>query len=86
MKIVIVSREGRDYSRRVSDFAEEFRRRTGREMEIVDPDTRDGERLARTYSVMEYPTILVLREGGEFVQEWRGAELPRIDDVVAYLV
>jgi hypothetical protein len=86
MRIVIISKENRDYSRKVLDFAEEFRRRTGRTIEVIDPDTRDGERLARTYDVMEYPTILVLRESGEFVQEWRGVELPRVDDVVAYLV
>jgi hypothetical protein len=86
MKVVIISKEMRDYSRKVADFAEEFRRRTGREAEMIDPDTRDGERTARTYDVMEYPTILVLRDSGEFVQEWRGEALPRIDDVVAYLV
>jgi hypothetical protein len=86
MKVVIISGEGKDYSRKVTDFAREFKRRNGREVEIVSPYTMDGERMARAYGIVEYPTILALKDDGGFVQMWRGEALPTIDEVTGYLI
>lgn len=81
MRVVCVWREGEEYSRSVSEWLEEFRRRTGREIESVDPQTRDGEGLCRTYDVVEYPTILALDERGGVLEMWRGRMLPTFDQV-----
>ena len=87
MRVVIIWRENSEYGRDVVDWLHEFKRRTGKELESYNPDEPDGESLAHAYDVVEYPTILVLTdEDGRIEQGWRGRELPRIDDVAAYLI
>lgn len=84
MRVVAVTREGMDYSRGVNDWLREFERRTGREVEVLDPDTREGDGFARTYDVVEYPTIVALAEDGKLLASWRGATMPTIDEVSYY--
>jgi len=84
MRVVVVTKEGRDYSRGVNDWLREFERRTGKELEVMDPDTREGEGFSRTYGVVEYPTILALSEDGKVMMSWRGATLPTINEVSYY--
>lgn len=86
MRVVVISRDETDYARTVSTFVEDFRRRTGRELEVISPDGREGEGLARVYDVVEYPTILALSDGGELVKMWRGLPLPLIDEVSFYMM
>lgn len=81
MRTVCVWREDEDYSRAVSEWIREFEHRTGREIENINPDTREGESLCGTYDVVEYPTILVLGEDGSVVASWRGRTLPLFDEV-----
>lgn len=81
MRTVCVWREDEDYSRAVSEWIREFEHRTGREIENINPDTREGESLCGTYDVVEYPTILVLGEDGSVVVSWRGRTLPLFDEV-----
>ena len=84
MRTVVVTKEGRDYSRAVGDWLREFERRVGRELEVVDPDSREGGDFARVYDVVEYPTILALAEDGRVRASWRGEILPTIDEVAFY--
>lgn len=84
MRVVVVTKEGRDYSRAVNEWLREFERRTGRELEVVDPDGREGSEFVRVYGVMEYPTILALGDDGRVMNSWRGEMLPTIDEVSFY--
>ena len=88
MRVVIVWRENADYSRAVSEWIRDLQRRTGREIESLDPDSADGEALCRAYDVVEYPSILAISDDSKLIQMWRGAtpSLPRIDDVNYYLI
>ncbi len=87
MRVVIIWRENSEYGREVEEWLREFKRRTGKELESYDPDEPDGESLVRTYDIVEYPTILALTdEEGRIEQGWRGRDLPRIDDVAAYMI
>lgn len=81
MRTVCVWRDEEDYSRSVSEWIREFERRTGREVESISPDTREGESICNAYDVVEYPTILVLRDDGSVVASWRGRSLPLFDEV-----
>ncbi len=82
MRAVCVWRRESDYGRMVEEWIGEFERRSGREIESVDPDTREGEGICRAYDVVEYPMILVLKDGdGGVVASWKGKELPRFDEV-----
>lgn len=85
MRVVCVWRENEDYSRTVEEWLVEFERRTGREIENVDPDSRDGEGLCRAYDVVEYPTIMALGENGEVLAMWRGKQMPMFDEVAYWL-
>lgn len=84
MRVVCVYRDNQDYSRMVFEWLENFRRQTGREIEVVDPD--EDEIFCETYDVVEYPTILALDNNGSVVSSWRGKTLPLIDEVLYYAI
>lgn len=86
MRVVILWREKTDYARTVRDWLRDIEHQTGRVPESVDPDTREGVSLAKVYDVVEYPTILALDNDGRLLQMWRGAMMPRIDDVLYYMM
>ena len=84
MRVVCVYREGEDYSRSVAEWLENFRRRTGREIEVLNPDIETV--FCENYDIVEYPTILALGEHGEVRERWVGKELPPIDSVMFYML
>jgi hypothetical protein len=84
MRVVCVFRDNQDYSRSVTDWLEDFRRQTGREIEIMDPDQNTS--FCETYDIVEYPTILALGEMGDVRAMWRGRNLPLINEVSYYMI
>ena len=84
MRAVVVYKEMSDHAREVSDYLRDFARQTGRELEIVDPESREGADFCRVYDVVEYPTILALSDDGRFIKMWRGRPLPTINEVSYY--
>lgn len=84
MKAIVVSRDQTDYARIVSTFLEDFVRQTGRSLEVVDPDSRDGAGFCRTYDIVEYPTVIALSDEGMLLNTWRGLPLPTISEVSYY--
>lgn len=68
----------------MSEWLREFERRTGREVESVSPDTREGESICNAYDVVEYPTIMVLSNDGAVIASWRGRNLPMFDEVAQW--
>jgi len=85
MRVVVVTRDNTDYSRAVQMFLDDFTRRTGRNLEVLDPDTGDGESFCRTYDIVEYPTVIALSDGGQMQNVWAGRELPTINEVSYYV-
>ena len=87
MRVVVLWREERDYSRQVIDWLHDFEHQTGRTIESVDPDTRDGIELAKAYDILEFPAFLALNDDGSVAQVWKGAgmNMPRVDDINYYL-
>ena len=84
MRVVCIYRDNQDYSRTVTEWLENLRRQTGREMEIMDPDKNTG--FCEAYDVVEYPTILALDNNGVVRASWRGKTLPLINEVLFYMV
>ena len=84
MRVVAVAKDNTVYTRAVSEFLEAFRRQTGRELELLDPETREGESFCRTYDIVEYPSIVALSNDGQVQYMWRGAMLPTISEVSYY--
>jgi len=84
MRTICIFRDNQDYSRAVLEWLENFRRETGREIEIMNPDENTG--FCEAYDIVEYPTILALGERGEVRASWRGKELPLINEVLYYTI
>ena len=83
-RVVCVCRDGMDYSRTVFDWIEDFRRRTGKTIEVIDPDRETG--FCESYDIVEYPTILALNDNGAVLASWRGQTMPLFDEVNYYLI
>lgn len=85
MRAFIVYRQNSDYARDVTEYLRDFHRRTGKELEEIDPDTRDGGDLCSLYDVVEYPSIVAVDDDGILQNLWRGLPLPLIDEVSYYV-
>lgn len=85
MRVVCVWRRESDYGRAVEEWLTEFAKRTGEEIENMNPDTREGVGFCRVYDVVEYPTILALDDNGAVLASWRGKMLPTFDEVSYWL-
>lgn len=83
MRIVIVYREASEHRMAVESFMRDYRMRTGREIETINPDTREGMSFCRLYDIVEYPTIIALTNDGSMYTSWRGQHFPTISEVAA---
>lgn len=86
MKALILYRPNSEFARTVEEYVHDFQRRVGKEIELVDINTRDGAATASLYDVMEHPSLMVLRDDGQVMQEWSGSQLPLMNEVSSYLL
>lgn len=84
MRVVCVFRDNQDYTRTVTDWLEDFRRQTGKEIETMNPD--ENVSFCGTYDIVEYPTMLALDDNGAVLAMWRGREMPLINEVLYYTI
>jgi hypothetical protein len=84
MRIVVVYKEQTDYARQVNDYMRDFERDTGRTLEPLNPETREGVGFCETYGILQYPTILALTDDGQVRGQWTGLPLPMIGEVASY--
>ena len=82
---MVVYKQETDYARRVDEFLGDFKRQTGRDLETLDPDTRDGSGFCETYDVVEYPTIIAISDDGQIQNQWKGLPLPTLSEVSYYV-
>lgn len=82
MRVVCIFKENRDYSRTVTDWLEDFYRRTGDQIETINPD--ESPNFCEAYDIVEYPTIIALGGNGEAVATWKGLPLPLFDEISYY--
>jgi hypothetical protein len=84
MRVIVVTKDQTDYSRSVDEYLHDFKRQTGRDLEVVNPDTPDGVSFCRTYDIVEYPTLVAIDADSRMQQLWRGLPLPTISEVSYY--
>ncbi len=84
MRAVVIYRDDSEHSRAVTDYMRDFTRQTGRELETLDPDSKEGSGFCQTYDILEYPTILALSDDGHMQNIWTGLPLPTISEVSFY--
>lgn len=85
MRVVVVYKQRTDYTRQVEDFMADFKRFNGRDLETIDPETRDGVGFCTTYDIVEYPTIIALSDSGQMQHMWRGLPLPTMNEISYYV-
>ncbi len=85
MRVVIVYKDLSDHAREVTDYLRDFERQTGRTIETIDPDARDGASFCRVYDIVEYPSVVALSDEGQLQNLWRGRPLPTISEVSYYV-
>mgnify|MGYP001279995639 FL=1 len=84
MRTVVISNDNMDYTRTVLDYLRDFKMQTGRELEVMDPESPDGVMFCRAYDIMEFPTLVALSDDGHMQNQWRGLPLPTISEVSYY--
>lgn len=86
MRVVCLYKRETDYGREVEDYLNDLSRMaTKTEVEVQDPETIEGEMIARARDVVRYPAFLALDGNGSVVQEWIGLPLPPLDEMAYYL-
>lgn len=85
MRAVIVYRQHSEYEREVSGWLHEFEFRTGKAIETVDPDSRDGITFCEVNDIVEYPSIIAIDDTGKMQNLWRGLPMPLINEVSYYV-
>lgn len=85
MRVAVVYKQATDYARQVEEFLTNFQRQTGRELEVLNPEDRDGESFCRTYDIVEYPTVIAVSDDGQVQNMWRGLPLPTVSEVSYYV-
>lgn len=85
MKALVLYRSRSDHGRKVDEFARDYQRRTGKELDLMEIDTRDGQAKAKVYDITQYPAVLAVKESdGQLLQLWQGLPLPTINDISYY--
>lgn len=85
MRVTVVYKDSQDYTRTVDSFIADFAQQTGRTLDVLDPDSTEGELFCRAYDIVEYPTIIAISNNGQLQNMWRGTILPTISEVSYYV-
>jgi len=62
----------------------DFEHETGKKLETLDPESREGVGFCQTYDILQFPTMLALSDSGQLQNSWKGLPLPTISEVSYY--
>lgn len=85
MRVVVVYKEQTDYARQVIDFLADFKRQTGHDLEVMNPESGEGIDFTQVYDIMELPAIIAISNDGALQNTWSGLPLPTISEVSYYV-
>ena len=81
MKAIVVYKDDSEHARAVIDWLRDFHRQSGKDIQTMEPETREGIEFCRVHDIVEYPTIVAMDSEGKPLQVWRGLPLPLINEV-----
>lgn len=84
MKTLVIYKKDSEQARDVETFLHDFAKQTGKILETIDPETRDGIQFCETYDIVEYPTVVALDDRSMIQNMWRGLPMPLISEVSYY--
>lgn len=85
MKALVLYRPKSEFASATEQYAREFERRTGQQLELMDIDSPEGSRLQELYDITDQPAILAITDEGKLQNRWLGSRFPLIDEVAGNL-
>ena len=85
MRVFCLYRPNTEHERSVIEFNTELKRRYNTEIEMFSMDTVEGDRLASTYDILQFPSVVVVDSTGTLHQLWDSGVMPLINEVHYYL-
>lgn len=85
MKAMLFYRSNSDHERAAQEYVRDFARHTGKDLPVIDVNSREGTYLAELYDVMKFPSIVATDDEGKMLQTWSEDMLPRFDEVSYYV-
>lgn len=86
MKIQILYHPKSDHARTVEEYAHDFSKLTGRDIELVSLDSKDGAHIASLYDIVRYPAILAIDNNGILHKNWQGPVMPLMNELSYYMI
>ena len=84
-KVIFIYKPHSEHARAIEEYLHDFFRQTGKQLETIDPDTREGVALCEVYDIIEYPSIIALSDDGHIQNSWRGLPpIPTISELTYY--
>ena len=84
MRVVILYHPKSEHEGIVLDYARDFKRFKGKDLELLSLETIPGANLAALYDVTIYPAILAVADDGALQRMWLGMPLPLFDELSYY--
>ncbi|OGL38457.1 hypothetical protein A3B63_00480 [Candidatus Saccharibacteria bacterium RIFCSPLOWO2_01_FULL_49_22] len=85
MRALVLYHPNSEHSGQVEDYARDFKRFKGKDLELVSLETREGAHLAELYDVVRYPAVLVIGPDGVMQKIWEAPLMPLMDEVNSYV-
>jgi hypothetical protein len=85
MNVQIIYHPQSDHSRIVEDYAHDFSRQLGHDIELVSLESRDGAMIAKMYDIVRYPAILATDNNGVMLKAWQGPVMPLMNESSFYV-
>lgn len=85
MRALILYHPNGDNAGLVEEYAHDFKRFKGKQLELVSVDSKSGWATAGLYGITAYPAIIVLASDGSVIDLWQGLPLPLMDEVSSHL-
>ncbi len=85
MKAVILYHPNAEFARQTEEYVADFERTHVQKIELQSLETKEGSDTAKTYDIVRYPALLVIRDSGELVRGWQGETMPLMNEVAGYL-
>ena len=70
MKVIILHKLNAETDTQLQGYLRDFEQRTGKQIELMDVEGKEGVELAQIYDILQFPAILVREDMGELVQAW----------------
>ena len=73
-----------EHEGKVLDYAADFKRLRGKELELMSLETTQGAETAKLYDVTSYPAVLALANDGQLLRGWQGGVMPMMNELEYY--